>query len=135
MKDSAAVGTRVLGVLLWIAILFELVTLGGAGVAKFGSPTWPEMFIGFGYPGWGATIVGALELGGALALLFARTRAPGALLLMAIMTGAFVTVMTNETELGLMQPVVHLVALGFILWKGRRPRSPSPEDRIGAEAT
>ena len=124
MDNSTTVGSKILGVLLWVAILLELVTLGGAGVAKFSSPTWPEMFIGFGYPGWGALVIGVLEVGGALALLITRTRAWSAILLMAIMTGALFTVLTNETRLGILQPVIHLGALGFILWRSRIRREP-----------
>ncbi len=124
MDSSTAVGSKILGVLLWVAILLELVTLGGAGVAKFSSPTWPEMFIGFGYPGWWALVIGVLEVGGALALLIARTRAWSAILLMAIMVGALFTVLTNESRLGTLQPVIHLGALGFILWRSRIRREP-----------
>lgn len=127
MKNGTTATAKILGVLVWIAILLELVTLGGAGVAKFGSQTWQEMFVEFGYPGWGAFVIGALEIGGALALLFARTRARSAMLLMAIMAGALFTVLTNESQLGVVQPVIHLAALGFILWRSPLHKTPSSE--------
>lgn len=120
MPISVGGGERVLRALFWLAIAFEILTLGGAGLAKFGSDRWPELFVTFGYPAWGVFAVGGLEIAGTLGLLIPRLRDTCAVVLIVIMIGAAITVLFNDTDLGTVQPLMHIVVLSFVLWSSRR---------------
>jgi len=90
--------------------------MAGAGSAKFVRPDlWQGMFAEWGYPAWGAPVVGGVEVALALLLLVPRLARYAAGGLMVIMAGALVTVLVHHSALGWFAPVMHLVLLGAII--------------------
>jgi uncharacterized membrane protein YphA (DoxX/SURF4 family) len=109
--------------LLWLLILFEVLTIGMAGFAKFGaSSVWPGLFTEWGYPVWFTYVVGAGELGGAILLLVPRTSSYAAAPLLVIMMGALGTVLVTGSQLGPVTPLIHMGALTLILLARRDRR-------------
>ena len=95
--------------------------MGLAGSSKFmpGNP-WPQMFVAWGYPAWFATVIGVLELTGALGVLAPRLAPYAATGLFVIMIGALHTVLTNENQLGSTMVLIHmgLLAIIFVMRSG-----------------
>ena len=56
-----------------------------------GNPSYFEKFVNWGYPAWFSVVIGACELVGAVLLTLPRRRFLGAVILVAIMTGAVTT--------------------------------------------
>ena len=71
-------------VLSWILALLFLVV----GRAKFTSPVWATLFVGWGYPDWFRLAVGIVEIGSGLGLIFQRTRRYAGAALILVMCGA-----------------------------------------------
>ena len=108
---------RPVTVVLWLVTAWEVLTMGVAGLSKFGNADfWTSSFVAWGYPPWMSSVIGALEIAGALALLVPVAAIGGAGLLVAIMAVALVTVLTQPNTLGWAAPVMHLVLLSFIVW-------------------
>ena len=138
MKSTSRNWKRpVLLVCLWVALLIEVVALGGAGAAKFlNAGVWSGWFAAWGYPYGFSYVVGALEVCGALLLIPARSSSYAGGGLIVVMLGALLTVLRNPGQLGPSAPLVHIVLLVSIValrWKSRwrydRPRNktgPSP---------
>ena len=84
---------RLISVLTWLITLWEALTLGLAGFAKLGASAdlWTDWFASWGYAAWFSTLIGVLELAGALALLFPKLTAYAASGLGVIMLGALYT--------------------------------------------
>lgn len=114
--------------LVWVAIVFEVATIGGAGLAKFANATmWTGLFEGWGYPRGFSYVVGSLEVAGAILLLVPLSSSYAAGLLIAIMTGALGTVLSHPGQLGPVAPVIHLallVAIAVLRWPSRKARRP-----------
>ena len=91
MNQRASGMARVGRVLLWVVTALPALGIGLSGTAKFFSPSWHQLFVGWGYPMWFCYVIGVAEVGGAIALIVPRTAAYGAILLAAVMTGAVVT--------------------------------------------
>jgi hypothetical protein len=63
-----------------------------AGVDKFdGSSGWTRAFAVWGYPVWFRMLVGAIELSAAVLILWPRTAAYGAILIVVVMLGGMGT--------------------------------------------
>ncbi len=97
--------------------------MGDAGLGKFQSlEGWMYWFARFGYPPQMSMVIGALELAGAGLILIPRFAPYSAIMLSVIMLGALEAVLTTETDLGWLDPVLHLVFLtiiGATHWKRR----------------
>ena len=106
-------------VAVWLITIFEALSLGMAGVAKFSSDAWGRMFVEWGFPAWFALAVGASEILGALLLLIPRTAMAGSLLLATIMLGALVTELLHP-QLNWVVPMLHLGLLTALLFLRRR---------------
>jgi uncharacterized membrane protein YphA (DoxX/SURF4 family) len=112
---------RILLVVLWVVTVLEALMMAGAGSAKFVRPDlWQGMFADWGYPAWGATVVGGAEMLLAVFLLVPRLAVAAAGALAVVMVGALVTVVVHQSELGWQAPVMHLVLLGAIMLLRRR---------------
>jgi putative oxidoreductase len=62
------------------------------GLAKFDSTSgWARAFATWGYPVWFRVLIGVVELGAAALLLWPRTAAYGALLIIVVMLGGMGT--------------------------------------------
>ena len=78
------------------------------------------MFAHWGYPAWFATLIGALELTGAVGLLVPRTTRYAVLWLTVIMFGAGYTHLANHEGIQVMRPVIFLAVLWAVWWLRRR---------------
>jgi len=108
----------------WMLVVLQTLTIGMAGFAKLGprADWWQTSFISWGYASWFSTVIGILELIGALALLVPKLTAYASIMLIVIMTGALSTVITNDSNLGVLGPTMHLVVSTTLLalrWKKR----------------
>lgn len=106
-------------------ILAILVALGYV-LAAFGklSGAQTEMFEGWGYAPWFATVIGVLELLGAVGLLIPRLTRPAILGLTGLMIGAAYTHISNAEAAQLVRPLIFTGILWTVWWL-RRDRSPS----------
>ena len=84
-----------------------------AGASKFMQPEmWVANFEGWGYPGVLVYVIGALEVGGALALFVPRLATYAGALIAMIMCVAAVTLIMNPGPLG--PPTIPLInVIGF----------------------
>ena len=90
---------RAATVLVWLVTIWETLTMGLSGAAKFMGDTWQLMFATWGYPVWFTSVVGVLEIGGALLLLVPRAAPYAAAGLIVVMVGALVTELV-QSQLG-----------------------------------
>jgi uncharacterized membrane protein YphA (DoxX/SURF4 family) len=105
---------------LWILQFLLAALFAIQGIVKLGgSPAWASRFSRWGYPDHFYLAVGLAELLGAIALLIPRLAKFGALLLIAIMTGATAThIIHGEPQV--VTTLVLFVLLAIILYM-RRP--------------
>ena len=90
------------------------------GIMKFRDPSWVRNFARWGYPNGFYLVIGVLEAAGGVAVLVPPLASYGALLLMAIMTGAAITHLVHGETQRLMVPVVYLLLCGGVAWLRRR---------------
>jgi uncharacterized membrane protein YphA (DoxX/SURF4 family) len=77
---------------LWLPALFLVYVFSRAGMQKFSNDSgWARAFQIWGYPVWFRVLIGVMEVSAALLLLYKRTAAVGALLIMVVMLGAMGT--------------------------------------------
>lgn len=109
---------KVLTIISWVlAILLALGFVAAAAGKLTGAAT--ETFAHWGYPAWFATLVGVLELAGAIGLLIPRTTRYAVLGLSMIMLGAAYTHLVNNEAAQLVRPLIFLAAL-WVVWLLRR---------------
>jgi uncharacterized membrane protein YphA (DoxX/SURF4 family) len=115
---------------VWVAVVFEALTMGSAGLAKYADAAmWTGLFDGWGYPQGLSYAVGAFEVTGSILLLVPVLSSYGAGLLISIMVVALGTVLLQPGQLGPGAPLMHLVLLvpiAALRWRsrwrvGRRP--------------
>ena len=82
-----------------------------------------EQFAAWGYAAWFATVVGVIEVVGAVLLLIPRVAFYGAVLLLIVMGGAVYTHLSNDEASQVFRPLIFLFVLGMIAMMRRRPRS------------
>ncbi len=100
---------------LWFVTVVEFLLMGIAGFSKFGdAEMWQGEFVGWGYPMWFASVIGAGELLGAILLLVPRFAFYSAALLAVIMLGALATVIIHDSHLGTTGPLIHLAFITLI---------------------
>ena len=132
MSTKKSAGARAAAAGLVVLTILEVLGMGVAGLAKFQGPTWIDLFESWGYAGWFALFIGAVEVLAALALLVPSLTSYAALTLIGVMLGAIWTVTTNETQLGPGIPAIHIAVLSVLLtarWSRRwRPRRPEGLD-------
>jgi len=106
---------------LWsLTTLLALLFLA-AGAWKFLDPSVAKQFTAWGYPDWLRTLIGILEIGGGVILLFPRVAWEGAAILAVVMAGAVFT----EVRFGdAVQAIAPAALLGFVVLVGflRHPR-------------
>ena len=77
------------------------------------------MFEGWGYPAWFATVIGVLELAGAVALLVPRATRCAIYGLSVIMLGATYTHLVNDEGGQVVRPLLFLALLWSVWWLRR----------------
>lgn len=81
-----------LEVLLWAVSLLLITVFVRAGWAKFDeSSGWARAFLTWGYPIWFRLLIGVLELAASLLLVWPRTAAYGAMIILVVMLGGMRT--------------------------------------------
>ena len=68
-------------------------------VGVLGYPSYFEKFVNWGYPAWFSPVIGASELVAAVLLILPRRRFLGAVMLVAILTGAVTTHIVDHDSL------------------------------------
>jgi len=102
--------------------LRALLTLGFLlpGVTKFLPQFgWVGRFAGWGYAAWFVTVIGSLEVLGALALWIPRVRQYAVALLGVIMLGAIYTSLTHPPVAAVLRPAIFLALLSVLGWSQR----------------
>ena len=108
-------------VFAWILSILLALAFLLAGVPKVMAVTaWIEKFAHWGYPRWSLTIIGLLEVSGAILLLIPRFAIYGVGTLIAVMLGAAYTHVANGEGLAVLRP---LIFLGFLIAVGCLRRS------------
>jgi uncharacterized membrane protein YphA (DoxX/SURF4 family) len=116
-----------LEVLLWAVCLRLVMVFAQAGWAKF-APTsgWAKAFTYWGYPVWFRILIGVLEIGAALLLLWPRAAAYGAAIIIVVMLGGMGThVFVEHRPSRVTSEFVHLVFASIVLvgrWQVRIKR-------------
>ena len=88
------------GLCWFIAVeCFFLAPFKFSPVGVLGWPSYYVKFVNWGYPAWFSPFIGACELFGALMLTLPRRRFLGAVMLVAILTGAVTTHIVNHDSL------------------------------------
>jgi len=98
-------------------VLIGLVAVGFllAALGKLTGAAAP-MFEGWGYPSWFATLIGVLELAGAIGLLVPKTTRYAVFGLTLLMLGAAYTHVSNGEASQLARPGLFLVVMWVGLW-------------------
>lgn len=106
----------------WVlAVLIALAFLAAAAGKLTGSAT--QMFVHWGYPAWFATLIGVLELAGAVGLLIPKTTRYAVLWLTVIMFGAAYTHLANHEGIQVLRPAIFLAVLWVVWWLRRIPHN------------
>ncbi len=109
---------KVRHVIGWILVVLLAAGYGLAALGKLtGNAT--ETFADWGYPAWFATLIGVLELAGAIGLLIPKTTPYAILGLTGIMLGAAYTHLANGEGMQVLRPAIFL-ALLWLVWRLRR---------------
>lgn len=88
--------TRIRTIVGWVLAVLLAAAYAVSAIAKLtGAAT--EMFAGWGYPAWFATLIGGIELVGAAGLLIPKTRRWAVLGLTVVMLGAAYTHLSDLT--------------------------------------
>jgi len=81
-----------LEVLLWALAVMLITVFARAGWDKFDPASgWARAFTFWGYPVWFRLLIGVLEIGAALLLVWPRTAAYGAAIIIVVMLGGMAT--------------------------------------------
>ena len=91
----------------WILVVLLAIGFAMAAIGKL-SGAANETFVGWGYAPWFATLIGVLEIAGALLLLVPKTTRVAILGLTAIMLGAVYTHLVNGETLQVLRPMMFL---------------------------
>ena len=114
VKVAKIVGT-------WLPAILLILVFVPQGLAKFSDTSgWAAAFRLWGYPDWFRMLIGALELSAALLLLLGRTAAFGAIIIIAVMLGAWATHLIFEGGRHMTSEVVPLVLATIVLILRRR---------------
>jgi uncharacterized membrane protein YphA (DoxX/SURF4 family) len=107
-------------VLLWAIALFLVYVFVKAGIDKFSDDSgWARAFRYWGYPTWFRILVGVMEVGAAVLVLYRRTAGYGALLIIVVMIGAMATHISTGRPRQVTSEIFPLT-LATILFLGRR---------------
>ena len=100
----------------WVPALLLILIMTPAGLAKFHDDSgWARAFRHWGYPVWFRVLVGVMEIGAAVFLLWGRTAAIGALLVIVVMLGGMGTHVAFDNGRHLTSEVVPLTLATIVL--------------------
>jgi uncharacterized membrane protein YphA (DoxX/SURF4 family) len=107
---------------LWTASALLAALFLAAGLAKFASAGTLETFARWGYPLWFARLVGAVEIGAGLLLLWPRMAWRAAAVLLVVMVGAVGTLLYAGEPVQSLLPAALLAPLALVGYY-RHPRA------------
>ncbi len=111
--------SKVRTVLSWTLLVLVAAMFAMSALAKLGG-RMTEMFAGWGYPAWFATLIGVLELAGAIGLVVPKTLRLAVYGLTVIMAGAAYTHLANGEGAEVLRPIVFAAVMWTGLWlRGR----------------
>ena len=114
--------SKVRTILSWVLVVLLAALFAGSALAKLtGAAT--EMFAGWGYPAWFATVIGIAELAGAIGLLIPRTMRCAVYGLTIVMLGAAYTHLANGEGLQVLRPIAFAMVMWTAVWLRRRAAS------------
>ena len=111
-------------IVLWLLAAMLILVFVRAGWDKFDSSSgWARAFRFWGYPVWFRVLIGVLEILGALLLLWPRSAAYGAAIIIVIMLGGMGThVFVEHRPSRVTSELLHLVFASIVLagrWRRR----------------
>jgi putative oxidoreductase len=118
-------GRRIaLEVLLWALAAMLIMVFVRAGWAKFDTSSgWARAFTFWGYPVWFRLLIGVLELVAALLLVWPRTAAYGAAIIIVVMLGGMGThVFVEHRPSGVTSELLHVIFASIVFvgrWRTR----------------
>ncbi len=127
MADKARIIKVLKTIGIWLLTVPVALVFVMIGTAKLtGAAPWPNYFDAWGYATWFRMLIGVLQAGSGVLLLIPPLAAYGAGILVAVMTGAVFTELTNEIGFGVRTPAIYIVVLLalFMIRRGRRLRLP-----------
>ena len=99
---------------------------------------WTAAFERWGYPVWLRQLVGAIEVGGGIAMIIPWIASWGGLAVAVVMGGAWVTRAGDGRWVDVAWITVYMLGclwVAFEWWSWRRPRLPSSSDPVDASPT
>ena len=106
---------------MWIPAILLILVFARQGWAKFDDASgWAVAFRHWGYPAWFRVLIGILELTAVLLLALGRTAAFGAIIIIVVMLGAWVTHLMFDGGRHMTSEVVPLVLASIVLIVRRR---------------
>jgi uncharacterized membrane protein YphA (DoxX/SURF4 family) len=104
----------------WILTALLCLMFARAGLLKFdGASGWSRLFRNVGFPVWFRIFIGVWEVGAALLILIPRTALYGALMIVAVMIGAAIT-MAMQNPAHAITPVAWILmsaTLAALRWR------------------
>lgn len=105
----------------WIPAVLLILIFAPQGYAKFSDTSgWAKAFRNWGYPDWFRVTIGAIELLAVALLVWRRTAAVGAILIICVMLGAWGTHLVFDHGRHMTSEVVPLVLASIVLFVRRR---------------
>jgi len=112
-------GSKTVNISSWVLVVLLAIGFLLAGIGKLtGAQT--EMFQGWGYAAWFATLIGALELAGAVGLLIPKLTRLAIYGLTGLMIGACYTHVANAEAGQLIRPLLFMALLWVVWWLRRK---------------
>jgi len=120
-----------LEVALWALTAMLVMVFARAGMAKFDSASgWSKAFAHWAYPVWFRVLIGLLEVAAAALLLWPRTAAYGAILIIAVMLGGMGTHVFIEQRPARVTSELTQLLFASVVLAGRWPSRISPSTPV-----
>ncbi len=117
--DSAPHHSKRTTIILWTLSGLLALAFLGSGAGKLTGAMTETLNGGLGVPTWAVPLIGAIEIGAAIALLVPRARFYGAAILVGTMVGAVLTHLVAADFAGFAAPLVLGVLSGLVAWMTR----------------
>jgi putative oxidoreductase len=118
-KAKLVTVAKVIG--MWIPAILLVLIFVPQGWSKFDDASgWATAFRHWNYPDWFRVTIGVLELGAAILLLYGRTAAFGAIVIIVVMLGAMGTHIVKDGGRHLTSEIVPLTLATIVLVMRRR---------------
>jgi uncharacterized membrane protein YphA (DoxX/SURF4 family) len=130
-KAQLVKAAKVIG--MWIPVVLLVFIFVPQGWAKFDDASgWARAFRTWNYPDWFRVTIGVLELTAVALLLYGRTAAFGAIIIIVVMLGGMGTHLVKDNGRHMTSEIVPLTLASIVLvvrrrhlTVGRSPRGPS----------